>query len=75
MSQNRLDRLIVRPPDPAQRTMSAEGPGLDRGIQDHIGAKLRALYDELRDQPVPKRFLELLGDLDQTASQGKKRDG
>ena len=52
--------------------MPAEEPGLDRGIQDHIGAKLRAMYDDLRDQPVPDRFLEILGNLDPNTSQGKK---
>ncbi len=55
--------------------MPAEEPGLDRGIQDHIGAKLRAMYDDLRDQPVPDRFLEILGNLDPNTSQGKKLDG
>ena len=75
MAQNRLDWLVLHPAASARGVSLAEEPGLDRGIQDHIGAKLRAMYDELRDQPVPDRFLELLGELDRTARQGKKLDG
>ena len=75
MSRDRLDRLILRLPPSARRTISPEEPGLDRRVQDHIGAKLRAMYDELRGQPVPERFLELLGHLDTTAWQRRKLDG
>lgn len=38
-------------------------PALDRGIQGFIGSKLRAMYDDLAQQPVPDRFVELLGQL------------
>lgn len=75
MSHSRLDRIVLRLPPLARRAMSSEDPGLDRCIQDHIGEKLRAMYDELKGQPVPDRFLELLSNLDRTASQGKKLDG
>ena len=75
MAQDRLDRLSLRPTPWARKGMLLEEPGLDRGIQDHIGAKLRAMYDELRGQPVPDRFLDLLGDLNRNGSQGKKLDG
>jgi hypothetical protein len=75
MAQNRLDRPAPRPAPSARKAMPAEEPGLDRGIQNHIGAKLRAMYDDLRDQPVPDRFLEILGNLDPNTSQGKKLDG
>ena len=75
MPQNRLDRPTLRLVPLGSEVMSAQEPSLARGIQDHIGAKLRAMYDELRDQPVPGRFLELLGHLDWNASQGKKLDG
>jgi len=75
MAQDRLDR-----PAPQLRLIlcnagPVEGPGLDRGIQKHIGARLRVMYDELRDQPVPDRFLDLLGKLDRSAPQEKRRDG
>ena len=36
-------------------------PGLDRNIQARIGDNLRAMYDELLQQPVPDRFKDLLG--------------
>jgi hypothetical protein len=39
-------------------------PTLDRAIQGRIGAHLRAMYDELVSQPVPDRFVELIGSLD-----------
>jgi hypothetical protein len=33
-------------------------------VKDHIGRQLRALYDEVANQPVPDRFMELLDRLD-----------
>ena len=39
-------------------------PGLDRVIQDRIGDHLRSMYDELVQQPVPDRFVELLNRLE-----------
>jgi hypothetical protein len=39
-------------------------PGLDRVIQARIGDNLRAMYDELLQQPVPDRFRDLLGQLE-----------
>ena len=75
MAQNRLDWLTLRPAPWARNGMLVGEPGLDRGIQDHIGVKLRAMYDELKGQPVPDRFVELLGNLDRNAFRGKKLDG
>lgn len=37
---------------------------LDSGSQKRIGDQLRAMYDELMQQPVPDRFKELLDQLD-----------
>jgi len=34
-------------------------------IDRAIGAKLRALYDEVAREPVPDRFIELLKQLDE----------
>lgn len=42
---------------------------LDPVIQAHIGRELRALFDEIADEPVPDRFLQLLYNLET-----KKRD-
>ncbi len=33
--------------------------------QQRIGMSLRAMYDELVEQPLPDRFVELLAQLDQ----------
>jgi Anti-sigma factor NepR len=42
---------------------------LDSSSQKRIGDQLRAMYDELMQQPVPDRFKELLDQLD------RKKDG
>lgn len=41
------------------------GPTLNREIQTKIGQQLRALYDDVVDQGVPDRFVELLRNLEQ----------
>ena len=38
-------------------------PALDRAIQAQIGSKLRAMYGELVEQPVPDRLAAILGQL------------
>jgi hypothetical protein len=52
----------------ARQSVSAPGqeagPGLDRVVQARIGDNLRAMYDELLQQPVPDRFRDLLGQLE-----------
>ena len=49
-------------------------PGLDRAIQARIGDNLRAMYDELLQQPVPDRFKDLLGQLEkQGDTKGRSR--
>ena len=53
-----LSRPSLGAPDSA-------GPGLDRAVQARIGDNLRAMYDELLQQPVPDRFRDLLGQLEQ----------
>ncbi|MEH3144639.1 MAG: NepR family anti-sigma factor [Methylobacterium frigidaeris] len=42
----------------------ADQPGLDRNVQTRIGSHLRAMYDELMQQPIPDRFIDLLANLD-----------
>ncbi len=46
------------------KSKSLPEPGLDRAIQARIGDNLRAMYDELLQQPVPDRFRDLLGQLE-----------
>ncbi len=43
--------------------------GLESDLQAHIGRQLRAVYDEVVNEPVPDRFLKLLQELDR--KQGK----
>ncbi|MGE8941668.1 NepR family anti-sigma factor [Leptospira interrogans] len=35
-------------------------PAINEIVQEQIGAKLKALFDESAAQPVPDRFVELL---------------
>ncbi|ACL59269.1 NepR family anti-sigma factor [Methylobacterium nodulans] len=44
-------------------------PGLDRTTQGRIGSHLRAMYDELMQQPIPERFVDLLAELDRSRKQ------
>ncbi len=54
---NRLAKVI--PEDALPDKLSGD-PKLDRGIQSRIGDQLRAMYDDLMEQPVPDRFKDLL---------------
>lgn len=38
-------------------------------LQAHIGRHLRALFDEVAQEPVPDRFLQLLKDLEKNEPQ------
>ena len=39
-------------------------PVLDRQIQAHIGRKLKAVYDEVATEPLPKEIMDLLAKLE-----------
>ena len=52
----------------SRRTDDGLGPNSD------IGAKLRAFYGAVQDQPIPDKFLDLLEKLDQV-EQASKRKG
>ena len=41
-----------------------ENTGLDAGLQSLIGQKLKAMFDEVAQAPVPDKFLDLLSKLD-----------
>ena len=56
-------------PDMTTAEQTPGGVSLDPVIQAHIGRELRALFDEIADEPVPDRFLQLLQSLE-----AKKRD-
>lgn len=42
-----------------------EDSQIDEHIQRRIGAKLRNYYDELLNEPIPEKFIELLVKLDE----------
>ncbi|NBJ13502.1 NepR family anti-sigma factor [Microvirga arsenatis] len=58
---NKLARLSLDRPSSSKL---ATDPKLDSTSQKRIGDQLRAMYDELMQQPVPDRFRELLDQLD-----------
>ncbi|WP_157934538.1 NepR family anti-sigma factor [Microvirga ossetica] len=41
---------------------------MSRAIQDEIGERLRVMYDDLKDEPVPDHLLALLKQLDKSWS-------
>lgn len=45
-----------------------EQPALDRNVQGRIGSHLRAMYDELMQQPIPDRFVDLIAELERSAA-------
>ncbi len=47
-------------------------PVLDRAVQERIGTHLRAMYDDLMQQPVPDRFSELLGKLERRGKESSQ---
>ncbi|GAC1339467.1 MAG: hypothetical protein NVSMB26_27310 [Beijerinckiaceae bacterium] len=57
-------------PDTSRREgVGASGKGRGKGKGDlgtQIGFQLRNLYDDVLNQPVPDRFLDLLGQLEAT---------
>ena len=72
MPRSKGKRLATAMPQPSADDDLMAEPGLDRHIQGRIGDQLRAMYDELMQQPVPDRFAELLGRLEQRDQQKKR---
>ncbi len=57
----------------AQQTRSQQpSPVLDRVIQAQIGDKLRAMYGELTEQPVPDRLTAILAQI--ASGKGRETD-
>ena len=54
---------------PAMRLVKPAPPAPTPEVADHVSRRLKALYDDVLNQPIPDRFLDLLKDLD---SDGKK---
>jgi hypothetical protein len=49
----------------SDRAAAKDGAPRQRDLKDYIGRQLRALYDDVVNQPVPDRFKELLDRLDE----------
>ena len=45
------------------------GAPIDPRIQTEIGKHLRAIYDDVINEPVPTKFMELLEKLEQSTTQ------
>ena len=50
-------------------------PRLDRDTQARIGEQLRTMFDELLQQPVPSRFIDMLKALDKIEKDDKEPKG
>ena len=46
-------------------------PSLDSAVQSHIGRRLRSMFDEVANQPVPDRFRDLLDQLENASEDDK----
>jgi hypothetical protein len=58
----KLARVI---PEASLNDKLSSEPKLDKMSQGRIGDQLRAMYDDLMEQPVPDRFRDLLAKLEQ----------
>jgi hypothetical protein len=67
MSRDEGKRLATVIPESSLNDKLSEDPRLDRAIQTRIGDQLRAMYDDLMEQPVPDRFKDLLARMDDSA--------
>ena len=59
------DRMRSDSQEDAQRG----GAPMDARIQNEIGKHLRAIYDDVINEPVPNKFMELLQKLEQSTTQ------
>lgn len=65
MTRDDEKRFATVLPEPQLNEDSSSEPTVDRAAQARIGDHLRSMYNELMQQPVPDRFMDLLGRLDQ----------
>ena len=49
-----------------QASSSERGAKIDPRVQTEIGKHLRAIYDDVINEPVPSRFMELLEKLERS---------
>lgn len=58
--------------DPMTDNGRKNGPRLDDLAASQIGKKLRERFDEVINEPVPDRFLDLLNKLEESEKQASK---
>lgn len=54
--------------------MTQSGAALDQKVLDTIGRALKAHYDDLVQAPLPRKFLDLLADLEKQEQSEDDRD-
>jgi hypothetical protein len=62
-------------PDDTRSLKTSKSVPLSKELQNHIGSKLRAVYGQLVQEPVPDRFAELLKQLSKTDVSGGGASG
>jgi Anti-sigma factor NepR len=58
----------MRAESPGHSPMDSRGQ-LDLRVQTEIGKRLRAIYDDVINEPVPNKFMELLEKLERSTTQ------
>jgi hypothetical protein len=58
----------MRADNPAHSPLDSSGQ-LDLRVQTEIGKRLRAIYDDVINEPVPSKFMELLEKLERSTTQ------
>jgi hypothetical protein len=53
-------------PEGTRNSKMTKSVPLSKELQNHIGSKLRAVYGQMVQEPVPERFSELLKQLSNT---------
>jgi hypothetical protein len=64
MTGDKGKRFATVIPETSLSDKLSSNPKLDRAIQSRIGDQLRAMYDDLMQQPVPDKFKDLLDKLE-----------
>ena len=54
--------------DAEGRGEEAEAVNIDPRVQSEIGKQLRAIYDDIINEPVPAKFMELLEQLERSTT-------
>ena len=66
--ENDLDGAGVPPPDPRSDAQIRAEADREAEITQRMLAQLKAIYDDVLNQPVPERFLKLLNNLESEGS-------